>query len=171
MADDDIRALPDPATRTKSNGGVHLILTVLLLTALAVGLGGGFGVLMVSNIEAMVLAKHVAESEAKKTSGSPYSGDISLKAVAPVVTNLASSENDWIRLEASIVFKSSIQVNPDLMAAETRQDLLAYLRTVSIAQIQGPSGLLHLRDDLNERVRLRSKGNIQELIVESLVIQ
>jgi flagellar FliL protein len=57
------------------------------------------------------------------------------------------------------------------MAGEIRQDVLAYLRTLSLAQIQGPSGLLHLREDLNERVKLRSKGVIQELVLESLIVQ
>jgi flagellar FliL protein len=52
-----------------------------------------------------------------------------------------------------------------------RQDILSYIRTMSLAQIQGPSGLLHLREDLNERARLRSKGVIQELVLETLIVQ
>jgi flagellar FliL protein len=31
--------------------------------------------------------------------------------------------------------------------------------------------LLHLREDLNERVKLRSKGTIQELVLETLIVQ
>ena len=87
------------------------------------------------------------------------------------MTNLAGSDNDWVRLEASIVYKSGEEQHPDVLASETRQDILAYMRTVSLAQIQGPSGLLHLREDLNERARLRSKGVIQELVLETLVVQ
>jgi flagellar protein FliL len=49
--------------------------------------------------------------------------------------------------------------------------MLAYLRTLSLAQIQGPSGLLHLREDLNERVKMRSKGVVQELVLETLIVQ
>ena len=48
---------------------------------------------------------------------------------------------------------------------------LAYLRTLSMAQIEGASGLQHLREDLNERVAIRTKGAVRELIVESLVVQ
>ncbi len=40
-----------------------------------------------------------------------------------------------------------------------------------MAQVEGASGLQHLREDLNERAVLRSKGAIRELIVESLVVQ
>lgn len=171
MADGDTLALPNSGNAANKGGRFGWALTLVLLTLLAVGLGGGVGVLMVSEFERAVLAKHRAETEASNVSASPYSGAISLRSVAPVVTNLANSETDWIRLESSIVFKSGTDLNPDIMVAETRQDLLAFLRTVSLAQIQGPSGLLHLREDLNERVRLRSKGSIQELIVESLVVQ
>ena len=48
---------------------------------------------------------------------------------------------------------------------------MAYLRTLSLSRIQGASGLQHLREDLNERVVLRSKGLVRELIVETLVVQ
>jgi flagellar FliL protein len=60
---------------------------------------------------------------------------------------------------------------PEIVSPYTGQDVLAYIRTLSLAQIQGPSGLLHLREDLNERVRLRSKGAIQELVLETLIVQ
>ncbi|MGO4573376.1 flagellar basal body-associated FliL family protein [Microvirga sp. 2TAF3] len=171
MADKQVKALAGPAERGGVGINFRWLSTVVVLTLLAIGLGGGFGLLMISNIEKMVLAKHQAAAEANKTTTSPYSGDISLKRVAPVVTNLGGSQSDWVRIESSIVFKNTTTKNPDVLAAETRQDLLAYLRTVSVAQIQGPSGLLHLREDLNERVRLRSKGDIQELILETLVVQ
>ncbi len=55
--------------------------------------------------------------------------------------------------------------------AEIKADIIAYLRTLSTAQIEGASGLQHLREDLNERVSLRTKGAIRELIVEALVVQ
>ena len=44
-------------------------------------------------------------------------------------------------------------------------------RTVTLRQIEGASGLQHLREDLNERVALRTKGQVRELIVEMLVVQ
>lgn len=147
-----------------------LLLTLGLLTLLSALVGGGFGLTIVSRIEKRVEEKY-KEVPQKVTNASPYVGDIAIKKIAPVVTNLANSENDWIRLESSIVYKPSPEMNSDILAAETRQDVLAYLRTVSLSQIQGPSGLLHVREDLNERVKIRSKGIIQELVLETLVVQ
>jgi len=153
-----------------SEGGRNLFLALGLLTLLSALIGGGFGLSIVSSIERRVEAKYRSQPQ-PSADAKPYSGDIAIKKLAPVVTNLAASETDWVRLEASIVYKGGFEFNPDLIAAEARQDILAYLKTITLAQIQGPSGLLHLREDLNERVRLRSKGMIQELVLETLVVQ
>ena len=57
------------------------------------------------------------------------------------------------------------------MVAEIRQDIVGYLRTLSVAQIEGPSGLSHLREDLTERVQIRSNGQIRTFFIETLVVQ
>lgn len=154
----------------KKEGAKSVLLTLGLLTLLSAVIGGGFGFAIVSNIQKRVEEKFKAVPQKAETP-SPYIGDIAIKRLSPVVTNLMGSESDWIRLEASIVYKSEHDLNADVMAAQARQDVLGYLRTVSLAQIQGPSGLLHVREDLNERVKLRSRGQIQELVLETLVVQ
>jgi flagellar FliL protein len=57
------------------------------------------------------------------------------------------------------------------MAAAIAEDVVAYLRTVPITQLEGPSGLLHLREDLNDRARIRSGGKVKELVIQSLVLE
>jgi len=42
---------------------------------------------------------------------------------------------------------------------------------LTIVQLQGGSGLQSLREDLNERVAIRSEGHVRELIIETLVVQ
>lgn len=165
--------LPLPAAAGKAEkkeGAKSLVLTLGLLTLLSAVIGGGFGLSIVSSIQKRIEEKFKAVPQKSETP-SPYIGDIAIKRLSPIVTNLMGSESDWIRLEASIVYKAGQELNADVMAAQTRQDVLAYLRTVSLAQIQGPSGLLHVREDLNERVKLRSNGQIQELVLETLVVQ
>ena len=51
------------------------------------------------------------------------------------------------------------------------EDILAYLRTVTLSQIEGPSGMQHLREDLVERARIRSEGRVKELVIQTLVVQ
>lgn len=149
-------------------GSWLVILTVLSL--LAAGTGGAFGLYLVSKVEKAVDEKKKDE-EGKKAPTLAYSGELTSKAILPVVTNLANGDDTWIRLESSIIFTNGALQNPDVAVAEIRQDILAYLRTLSVSQIQGASGLQHLREDLNERVALRTKGLVRELIVETLVVQ
>lgn len=89
----------------------------------------------------------------------------------PIVTNLGSPQEMWIRLEASMIFDPSQVKHPEALAAEIANDLLAYLRTVAVTQIQGPIGLQNLRQDINERAAIRSNGAVRELVIKTLVIQ
>lgn len=164
-------ALPSASKlATKKEETRSLVFTIGLLTVLSALIGGGFGLSIVSSIEERVEKKYKTLPETAANE-SPYTGNIAIRKIAPVITNLVNSENDWIRLEASIIYKPTYDLNADVLSAEVRQDLLSYLRTISLAQIQGPSGLLHVREDLNERAKLRSKGVIQELVLETLVVQ
>ncbi len=57
------------------------------------------------------------------------------------------------------------------LSAQIVEDIVAFLRTVSLSQIQGASGFQHLREDLNDRVRVRSGGKVRDLVVQSMIIE
>ncbi len=86
----------------------------------------------------------------------------------PITTNLAYPTENWIRLELALLFNGP----PDApMAERIHQDIAAYLRTVSLQQIQGPRGFQYLKDDIQERVDLRSEGRVTNVIFRTFVIQ
>jgi flagellar protein FliL len=89
----------------------------------------------------------------------------------PIVTNVASPPDTWIRLEGSIVFDPKTVPHPELIAAEIATDELAYLHTVSVAELQGPIGLQNIRQDLRDRAFVRSNGKVTELLLKTLVLQ
>jgi len=149
---------------------VRWLLLLALLTVLAVGIGGASGLFMISKIEKAVEEKKKLEEEQVQKVVA-YDPSFSLQNIGTIVTNLANPSDVWIRLEASIVVKTGTFPNPNPIAAEIRQDLLGYLHTLSIAQIEGPSGLVHLREDLTERVQLRSNGQVHDFFIETLVVQ
>ncbi|MDO9426190.1 MAG: flagellar basal body-associated FliL family protein [Methylobacterium sp.] len=155
---------------TKTGGGKGWIAVLALVSLVAIGTGGGLGLYLLSTVEKAVDVK-TKDAESKAVKVLKYTGDLSLRPVGSVVTNLADSGDTWVRLESSVVFKTGAVPNPDVALAEIRADIVAYLRTVSLRQIEGASGLQHLREDLNERVALRTKGQVRELIVEMLVVQ
>ena len=89
----------------------------------------------------------------------------------PIITNLAAPTDTWIRLEVSIVFDAKDVPHPEVLGGEIAGDLLAYLRTLTVVQLEGPIGLQNLRQDLSERVAVRSAGKVTELIIRTLVVQ
>ena len=89
----------------------------------------------------------------------------------PIVTNIATPADTWVRLEASIVFDPKKVQHPEVVAAEIATDELAYLRTVSVTDLQGPVGLENIRQDLRDRALVRSNGVVDELLLKTLVLQ
>ncbi|MBB4183993.1 flagellar basal body-associated FliL family protein [Sinorhizobium terangae] len=86
----------------------------------------------------------------------------------PITTNLAYPAENWVRLEVALQFNGI----PDVALAEQiHQDIAAYLKTVSLQQIQGPRGFQYLRDDIQERVDLRSDGRVTNVMFRTFVIQ
>jgi flagellar FliL protein len=58
-----------------------------------------------------------------------------------------------------------------VLVAQITEDIIAFLRTVTLVQIQGASGFQHLREDLSDRVRVRSGGKIRDLVIQSMIIE
>lgn len=61
--------------------------------------------------------------------------------------------------------------HPDEMFAKITADTLAYLRTQTMASLEGAEGLRRVQEDLSERVAIRSEGHVHELIIETMVVQ
>lgn len=110
-------------------------------------------------------AKEGEGAEDKKPISTEENGVVLLE---PLTTNLAYPSDTWVRLEVALLFRD----HPDVKTAEAiHQDLMAYLRTVSLQQIQGSRGFQHLREDLEERAALRSKGRVEDVLFRTFVIE
>jgi flagellar protein FliL len=149
---------------------ISLIMALAVLTGLSVGAGGMFGLQVLSKAGRQPLPAANAEIKAGESAKGRFSEKATLHALSPIITNLASPERTWIRLEASIVIDGEGADAKGLTASIT-EDTVAYLRTLSLPLIEGASGLLHLREDLNDRARIRSGGKVQDLIVHTLIVE
>jgi flagellar FliL protein len=170
----------------KKSSPAVLIAALAVLTLIAGGggwlIGGMLAPKPLSTEEARIVEEAKAaialkkagqkpEGEAgKKDEGLPKiateaNGVVQLDAIT---TNLAYPTENWIRLEVALLFKGA----PDVaMSEQIHQDIAAYLRTVSLQQIQGPRGFQYLKDDIEERVDLRSEGRVTNVIFRTFVIQ
>jgi flagellar protein FliL len=147
---------------------VSLILAMTVLTGLSLGAGGMFGLQVLSKVGRS--APPPAKTDAAEGRKGRFSDKATLFALAPIVTNIASPERTWIRLEASIVLDGE-NVDAKGLAAAITEDTVAYLRTLSLPLIEGSSGLLHFREDLNDRARIRSGGKVRDLIIHTLIVE
>jgi len=168
MADEEeVPADPAQEPPAKGSSPLSFIIAMVILTVLAAGAGGMFGAVMLP--KPSTATEHKAEAPVQEHKR--MTGGANLKTLAPIVTNLAGAKSTWIRLEASVVFEGDALAETDLIAGKIGEDVLAFLRTVSLADIEGPSGFQNLREDLNDRVRIRSGGKARELVIQALIVE
>jgi flagellar FliL protein len=166
------KALPPPPDAPKRKGGIAgMIVGMVVVTGIAAGLGLFLGQMTAKNVEQAVADREKAKPPKDPIRSTRFSGDVVLQPVEAVVTNLGQPSDVWIRLETAMIFQNGALKNPEVTAAEIRQDLITYARTMTLAQLEGPSALQHLREDLNERVVTRTNGAVSELVIETLVVQ
>lgn len=158
-----------------------LVMTIAAIAVLTLLAGGGGWV--VGNMLAPPPAEKPAEEVAKAEPADGHGGGekadageiphISTEAngvvlLDPITSNLAYPSDNRVRLEVALMFKGAPDV---VLAEEIHQDIMAYMRTVSLQQMQGPRGFQYLREDLQERVDLRSEGRVTNVMFRTFVIE
>lgn len=157
--------MAEASTKPAGKGG--LIVTLGALTVLACVGGGLVGKLMVARLHAASSAP-VSQEETK---GPAYTDDIEVRELPAIITNLAQPATMRVRLQVSIVYPKKGVENAAMLMAEVGEDLVAFMKTVSLGQLEGASGLHNLSEDLNDRAAIRSQGKVREVIIETLVMQ
>ncbi len=156
-----------------------LIMVAGLLALTLLGAGGGWlvGTMIAPNVKSAEQAEEAAQT-ASASGGEKKEGEGALPHISteannvvqlePITSNLAYPSENWVRLEVALLFNGP----PDVKVAEDiHQDVLAYIRTVSLQQIEGPRGFQYLRDDIQERVDLRSQGRVSKVMFRTFVIE
>ncbi|MDX8446991.1 flagellar basal body-associated FliL family protein [Mesorhizobium captivum] len=142
---------------------------LLAMTGAAIGLGwvsGGY--LKQGEAPAPVPAAPENAGTAEKTEADKAAPGPTVVQLAPITTNLASPSEVWIRLEASLLYDAP---QPPEMTEQIQQDLLAYVRTLKMHQIEGASGYQHLKADLDERAALRSGGHVKQVLIRTMLLE
>ena len=169
MADDD-----EEGESEGKGGKKGLIVTIAVVLVLSLVAGGGgwmLGGILAPQVdtpeEEAAAASHAGDADEKGEQGENKPRE-NLYPLEPITTNLSYPSDNWIRIEVSLMFTD----RPDnVLADQIHQDILAYLRTVSLQQIEGPRGFQYLREDLRERVKLRSEGRVNDLLLRTFVIE
>ena len=157
-----------------------LVMTIAGLVLLSV-VGGGGGWFLGTMIAPKIASAQKDQADAAAAQAAPAGkkGELpglphlateanGIVQLEPITSNLAYPSENWVRLEVALMFKGP----PDAkMAEDIHQDILAYIRTVSLQQIEGPRGFQYLRDDIQERVDQRSEGRVSKVMFRTFVIE
>lgn len=156
-------------TKAKSKGG-SLVMTLASIVVLTlVGGGGGWflGGMIAPKPEEP--PKKEAKAEGKEEGAVRISTEANgVVLLEPITTNLAYPSSNWIRLELALLFRGAADVT---LSETIHQDVMAYLRTVSLQQLEGPRGFQYLKEDIQERVDLRSEGRVSKIMFRTFVIE
>lgn len=166
------------ADAPRAKGGPSLVVQLGLLVALtaaAAGMGwvsGGFlpGGKPGAEPAAEAHAPAGGHGDAAKDSGhgDETASSATIIPLAAITTNIASPSDVWVRMEVSLVLD---EPQPAELPGVIQQDLLAYIRTVKMHEIEGASGFRHLKENIEERARIRSDGHVKQVLIRTLLFE
>lgn len=144
-------------------------ITVLICSCVAIaagaagGIRGGF--------------THPAETTNRRETQTPsatrtHSGAArTVREIRPIVTNLSAPPGAWIRVELALIASGEANPKLDQQISEFVSDTTDFLRSMTSQQLEGPSGLRRLREDLLERARFRIGMAVEAVLIQTLVVQ
>ena len=148
--------------------GPGLIATLVAIVALTlVAAGGGLGIAWLVHTRAMA-AKEAAPHDAHPAK--PPEAKFVVKALPTILTKLAGNQAPWLRLNLSIVLPKSMP-EQDRFAETIAQDVLAFVSNLPVDHVTGPTNFDILRADLQEILRIRSKGAASELFIRGMLME
>lgn len=170
----------------KKSGIVGQIVIVAVLTLVAAGTGWALGSFVLKPGAQQEVAKvemEQAEKEKKKEKKQKKKGDDGdggeeegeetamsghIVELQPITANIATPEDTWLRLELAVLFSDK----PDLETPEKiHQDIVAFVQTLKLYQMEGASGIRHLRQDMNELAKIRSEGKAKAVLIRAMLLE
>lgn len=164
------------AAKTKGDdkaGGGGPGIAMSLLVALLIGcLGGGaFGYLALPTSP----ARPAAASAPAVAPASPQPGRFPSDALelqlAPIILEIGgATDPKKIRVELSIVAAHGTP-NTSTLQSEVREDVIAFMKGLTVKDIEGARGFQNLREQLDDRAKIRGRGAVLGLLVGGIVVE
>lgn len=154
----------------KSGGTADLVKSAL--AAMIVGAAGGavFGYFVMPS--AAKTPDTLAAPVERKPTPAPgrFPNDALAVEVSSIIAELETEPKMRIRLDVSIVIAHGTPETTTLRN-EVKEDVIAYLKGLRASDIQGVRGFQNLREQLDDRARVRGRGAILGLLIGGLVLE
>lgn len=151
-------------------GGGSFVIAALIALILGAGGGGAYAFLMMPDVSSQKSEPTHSEPPPSNTTAGRFPSDAIELAVPSVITDLNSQPAVRARLDVSIIVVHGTPQTTTLLG-EVREDVIAYLKGLSLSDIQGVRGFQNLREQLDDRARIRGRGVILGLLVGGLVLE
>ncbi|HEY6631212.1 MAG TPA: flagellar basal body-associated FliL family protein [Rhizobiaceae bacterium] len=169
---------PDPvaaAAQAAPKSGPSMVVqlgALVVMTLAAAGTGWVSGGFMVGGGPGGESAAHAPAAGGGKGGASALGEQpAASETVIPlgaITTSVASPGDTWVRMEVSIVLD---EPQDGELPGLIQQDLLSYIRTVKMHEIEGASGFRHLKENLEERAAIRSDGHVKQVLIRTLLFE
>jgi flagellar FliL protein len=143
---------------------------ILIVTLLAAGGGAGLGFYLSDFLKKEEPSKKAAQAAKKDEAKSNPATGARLIEMTPIIANLAEPKSSWIRIEASLLVDKEVE-EVQALIGKISEDITGYLKSTTLVQFEGGSGFQNLREDLNERARLRGGKDVKEVIIHGVVVE
>jgi flagellar FliL protein len=138
------------------------VIGLVIGTVAAIGGGLGFGALLLKKPDPGA-AVHAPSKEAKPP-------EREVRPLSPIITNLGNPPETFVRLQAAIVLEPNTP-EANVLVTKVSDDIVVFLRTVSLTEIQGPTGFQYLREDLKKRAIQIGGGKIHDFLLTAFVVE
>ncbi len=173
-------ALTESIEGEKKPDSIKLTIIALVLVSV-IAVGGGWFVGALMNGDGTPSAKDAAaqelakKGEKEKSHGEGEQNDAfsnserNVVELETILVALHDSDNIWVRMQLVVVSTSEADLDSAEIKARIHADITAFVKTLTLAQISGPSGFIHLKEDLLDRARLATNGQVEDLMIISIL--
>jgi hypothetical protein len=89
----------------------------------------------------------------------------------PITVSLMDDQRRRVRVVSIALLPADLLPEKDALVAQLQEDIAAYLRTLSIGDIDSGIGLSYLRDDFEDIIKVRSNNPKARLMIAGIIIE
>jgi flagellar protein FliL len=157
--------------RTGGASTADFVKSAIVAVVLGISGGGAFGYFVVPDGSG---SSNPSAAQSIESPQSPSAGRFPNDAleveIPSLIAELETEPRMRVRLDVSIIVAHGTPETTTLKG-EVKEDVIAYLKGLTLADIQGVRGFQNLREQLDDRARIRGRGAILGLLIGGLLLE